>query len=388
MRKILHVDLDAFFCSVEELLDPSLRGIAFATGGTADGRGVVTSCSYAARLQGVHSAMPMAQALRLCPGLRTVRGHYGLYAEFSEKVMDIFEQITPLVEPISIDEAFLDVSDLPQPPKEIALEIQMRVKREVGLPCSIGAASNKLVAKIATNIGKSGHTQPSPPMAIKVVPLGTEKAFLAPLPIREMWGIGPKSAQHLHAHGITTIGDIQKMREEELQSVVGNFSGTLLRRSLGIDERPVGDDDDIKSVSNELTFFNNIEDREELLSVVRALALKVARRLRKRGLNGRTVRVKLRWADFTTVTRQQTLEQPSNHDSMIYENARELVLGNWEKGKKVRLVGVGVSNLTSDFQQLSLFDHAFERERELLRAIDGLQERFGADIIRKGPKQR
>ncbi len=388
MRKILHVDLDAFFCSVEELLDPSLRGIAFATGGTTDGRGVVTSCSYAARMQGVHSAMPMAQALRQCPGLRTVRGHYGLYAEYSAKVMDIFEQITPLVEPISIDEAFLDVSDLPQPSKEIAVEIQMRVKREVGLPCSIGAAGNKLVAKIATNIGKSGHNQPSPPMAIKVVPPGTEKAFLAPLPIREMWGIGPKSAQHLQAQGINTLADIQNMDEAALQRVAGNFAGTLLRRSLGIDERPVGDDDGVKSVSNELTFFDHIQDREELLSVVRALALKVARRLRKRGLNGKTVRVKLRWANFSTITRQQTLAQPTNHDSVIFENARALVLGNWKQGMKVRLVGVGVSNLTSDLQQLSLFDHDFERERELLKAIDDLQERFGADIIRKGPGQK
>jgi len=388
MRKIIHVDLDAFFCSVEELLDPSLSGIAFATGGTSDGRGVVTSCSYAARMQGVHSAMPMAQALRLCPGLRTVRGHYGIYSDYSGRVMDIFEKITPLVEPISIDEAFLDVSDLPQPSKEIAVEIQMRVKREVGLPCSIGVAGNKLVAKIATNIGKAGHTKPSPPLAIKVVPPGKEKEFLAPLPIREMWGIGPKSAQHLHTHGITTIGDIQMMREEELQGVVGNFASTLLRRSLGIDDRPVGDDDGIKSVSNELTFFDYIEDREELLSVVRSLALKVARRLRKRGLNGRTVRVKLRWADYSTITRQQILAQPSNHDSVIYENAKELVMGNWKSGKKVRLVGVGVSNLTSDLQQLSLFDHDFERERELLRAIDDLQERFGAEIIQKGPKRR
>ena len=388
MRKILHVDLDAFFCSVEELLDPSLRGLAFATGGTADGRGVVTSCSYAARLKGVHSAMPMAQALRQCPGLKTVRGHYQLYGEYSAKVMDIFEQITPLVQPISIDEAFLDVSDLPQPVKQIAVEIQMRVRRELGLPCSIGAAANKLVAKIATNIGKSGHDKPTPPMAVKVVPPGTEKAFLAPLLIREMWGIGPKSAEHLRAHGIHTLGDIQAMGEDKLREVVGNFAGTLLRRSLGIDERPVGDDDGVKSVSNERTFFDYLEDKDELLAVVRALALKVARRLRQSGLTGKTVRVKLRWADYTTITRQVTLPQPTNHDSVIFGHARDLVLANWKAGKKVRLVGVGVSSLEEDIQQLSLFDHDFQKERELLKAIDGLQERFGADIIRKGGKPK
>ena len=387
MRKILHVDLDAFFCSVEEQLDPDLRGVAFATGGTADGRGMVTSCSYAARLKGIHSAMPMSSALRLCPGLRTVRGHYGLYSEYSAKVMGIFAQITPLVEPISIDEAFLDVSDLPQPSKEIAVEIQMRVRRETGLPCSIGAATNKLVAKIATNVGKSGHQQPTPPMAIKVIPPGEEQEFLRLLPVREMWGIGPKSAEHLHQHGIHYIGDIQAMSEDALQRIVGNYASTLKKRSLGIDERPVGDDDGVKSVSNEMTFFDSISDRSELLAVVRDLAIKVAGRLRKRGLNGITVRVKLRWADYTTITRQATIDQPTNHDSVIYSEAEKLVLENWKPGQKVRLVGVGVSHLVADIQQLSLFDKDFEKERQLLKAIDALQERYGTDIIQRGRRK-
>jgi DNA polymerase-4 len=387
MRKILHVDLDAFFCSVEEQLDPDLRGVAFATGGTADGRGVVTSCSYAARLKGIHSAMPMSSALRLCPGLRTVRSHYGLYSEYSAKVMGIFAQITPLVEPISIDEAFLDVSDLPQPSKEIAVEIQMRVRRETGLPCSIGAAANKLVAKIATNIGKSGHLQPTPPMAIKVIPPGEEQEFLRLLPVREMWGIGPKSAEHLHQHGIHLIGDIQTMADDDLQRIVGNFASTLKKRSLGIDERPVGDDDGVKSVSNEMTFFDSISDRSELLAVVRDLAIKVAGRLRKRGLNGKTVRVKLRWADYTTITRQATIAQPTNHDSVIFNEAEKLVLENWKPGQKVRLVGVGVSHLVADIQQLSLFDKDFEKERQLLKAIDALQERYGTDIIQRGRRK-
>ena len=388
MRKILHVDLDAFFCSVEELMDPTLRDVAFATGGTADGRGVVTSCSYAARIKGVRSAMPMAIALRMCPELRTVSGHHSLYSEYSSKVMEVFSKFTPLVEPISIDEAFLDVSDLPQPPKEIATEIQMRVRRKTGLPCSIGAAGSKLVAKIATNIGKSGHNKPYPPMAINVVPQGTEKEFLKPLLIREMWGIGPKSAKHLNACGIVTLGDIQAMKEEELKEIVGNFAATLKRRALGIDERLVGDNDSIKSVSNERTFFDNISDRNELMSIVRSLCQKVGRRLRRRGLNGKTVRIKLRWADYTTITRQQTLPQPTNHDSVIFEAAKKLVLENWAQGKKVRLVGVGVSNLESDFQQLSLFEHSFEKERELLKAIDDLQEKYGSDIIHKGPNTK
>ncbi len=182
MRKILHVDLDAFFCSVEELLDPSLKEKVFATGGTSDGRGVVTSCSYAARMHGVRSAMPMRKAMRICPNLLTVRGHYEYYSRYSKRVMDIFKNITPLVETISIDEAFLDVSDLNQEAKNIALDLQMKIRRETGLPSSIGVASNKLVAKIATNIGKSEHKKPTPPMAIKVIQPGKEEPFLSTLP--------------------------------------------------------------------------------------------------------------------------------------------------------------------------------------------------------------
>ena len=206
-RKILHVDLDAFFCSVEELLDPSLKGKTFATGGTSEGRGVVTSCSYAARLVGIRSAMPMQKAKKLCPDLITVRGHYQYYSDYSARVMRILENLTPLVEPISIDEAFLDVSDLPQDMSTIAIDIQMKIMAETGLPCSIGAAANKLVAKIATNIGKSEHKKPTSPMAIKVIAPGLEKMFLDPLPIGEMWGIGPKSEKILNDNGLKIIGD-------------------------------------------------------------------------------------------------------------------------------------------------------------------------------------
>jgi len=387
MRKILHIDLDAFFCSVEELLDPALRGIPFATGGTADGRGVVTSCSYAARLKGVHSAMPISQALRLCTGLKTIRGNHQRYSEYSRKVMAVFEQVTPLVQPISIDEAFLDVTDLPQSSREIALQIQRSVKQETGLPCSIGAASNKLVAKIATNVGKAGHQEPTPPMAIFVISPGGEKAFLKPLPVREMWGIGPKSARYLQQNGVHTIGDMQNMSVCELQRLVGSFAPTLRRRALGIDDRPVGDDSAIKSVSNERTFFDYIVEKEPLLSVVRALAQKVARRLRTKGLAGRTVRVKLRWADYNTIIRQTTLDQPTNHDSVIFGQAKDLVLANWKAGKKVRLVGVGVSKLESGVHQLSLFDRQFEKEHQLLKTIDALHARYGKDIIQRGGKR-
>jgi DNA polymerase-4 len=388
MRKILHVDLDAFFCSVEELLDPSLRNIAFATGGTSEGRGVVTSCSYAARKFGVHSAMPMGKALRLCPQLVAVRGHYQKYSEFSTKVMDIFRDITPLVEKISIDEAFLDVSDLPENPRNIAVEIQSRVKRETGLPCSIGSASNKLVAKIATNIGKANHNKPNAPMAIYVIPSGKEVEFLKPLPIQEMWGIGPKSARIMSEKGLNHIGDIQSIPINELEKIIGNFASVLKKRALGIDHREVGNYEGVKSISNERTFFTNLSNTVQVNAVIKDLSEKVARRLRMKGLIGKTVRLKIRWSNFETITRQLTLDQPTNHDSVIYNSIKGLLNENWVEGKGIRLIGVGVSKLEEDVYQLSLFNKNYEKERRLLEAIDDLSERYGKEIIRKGSSEK
>lgn len=384
MRKILHVDIDAFFCSVEELLDPLLKDKAFATGGTSDGRGVVTSCSYAARLHGVRSAMPMQKAMRMCRDLLTVTGHYEYYSRYSKRVMNIFQNITPLVEPISIDEAFLDVTDLPQDPKNIALDIQMKIRRETGLPSSIGAASNKLVAKIATNIGKSDHKKPTPPMAIKVIPPGQEKLFLETLPIVEMWGIGPRSEKLLHDFGIVLIGDIQRIQIEKLENILGNFAYILKKRALGIDDRLVGNDGNVKSISNERTFFDNLEKKNEIYSIIKDLSEKVGRRLRKRGLSGRTVRLKIRWPNFDTITRQLTLNQPTNHDSVIFSSSKNLFEKVWAEGKGVRLIGICVSKLESDIHQLSLFNKNFEKEKMLLEAMDDLQERFGKEIINKG----
>jgi DNA polymerase-4 len=388
MRKILHVDLDAFFCSVEELLDPSLKDKAFATGGTSDGRGVVTSCSYAARLHGVRSAMPMQKAMRMCRDLLTVRGHYEYYSRYSKRVMNILQNITPLVEPISIDEAFLDVTDLPQDPKNIALDIQMKIRRETGLPSSIGAASNKLVAKIATNIGKSDHKKPTPPMAIKVIPPGQEKLFLKTLPIGEMWGIGPMSEKLLHDFGIVLIGDIQRIQIEKLENILGNFAYILKKRALGIDDRLVGNDENVKSISNERTFFDNLEKKNEIYSIIKDLSEKVGRRLRKRGLSGRTVRLKIRWPNFDTITRQLTLNQPTNHDSVIFSSAKNLFEKVWAEGKGVRLIGISVSKLESDIHQLSLFNKNFEKEKMLLEVMDDLQERFGKEIINKGSSRK
>jgi DNA polymerase-4 len=386
-RKILHVDLDAFFCAVEEKFDPSLKGKSFATGGSPDGRGVVTSCSYAARQYGIHSAMPMKQALRKYPDLIIIGGHYKQYSDFSKQVMDIFRQLTPLVEQISIDEAFLDVSDLPQEATIIAKDLQQKILRELELPCSIGIAANKLMAKIATNTGKSRHKQPSPPMAILNIPPGTEKEFLAPLPIGEMWGIGPKSAQKFNQLGIYTIGDILKHPPDWLEKHFGKFALDLVKRAQGIDDRPVSSYDEVKSVSNELTFSEDIGDQKKLLRTIKHLSEKVAERLRKMNLSGKTVRIKLRWPDFSTITRQITLDQPTNQDSVIFQHASRLFLKEWKPGKKVRLIGVGVAQIGEDFQQLSLFDNSYQKEKQLLDAIDTLHQRFGRDSIQKGVKE-
>lgn len=385
-RKILHVDLDAFFCAVEEKYDPSLKGKPFATGGSPDGHGVVTSCSYAARKFGIHSAMPMKQALRKYPDLILVKSHYKDYGEFSRQVMDIIRQLTPLVEQISIDEAFLDVTDLPQDAQDIARDLQKKILADLDLPCSIGVASNKLMAKIATNTGKARHKEPTSPMAILCIPPGQEKEFLAPLPIGEMWGIGPKSAQKFNQLGIYTIGDILKHPLPWLEKHFGKFAADLVERARGIDDRPVTEYEELKSVSNEITFFEDVDDVQKLKRTLKGLCEQVGERLRKQELSGKTVRVKIRWPDFETITRQTTLAQPTNQDSIIYKTVQELFMREWTSGKKVRLVGVAVAQICADFQQLSLFDNSYLKEKQLLDAIDSLNRRFGRNAIQKGVK--
>lgn len=383
-RKILHIDLDAFFCSVEELLDPNLQGKVFAVGGSPDSRGVVSTCSYAARNLGIHSAMPMKTALLKAPGLKLVHGHYEKYQFYSKKVMGILCDTTPLVEQISIDEAFIDVTDMPQTGKEIALSLQKRIRDETSLPCSIGIASNKLVAKIATNIAKSSYRGNKTPQAVLEVPAGGEAEFLAPLPIKELWGIGKKSVPQFIQMGYVTIGDLAKASDSLLEKQVGNLALTLKKRAAGIDTRPVGNEEEIKSISNEVTFGIDITDKNEIERTLRALSEKVAYRLRRQGLSGKTIRLKIRWPDFETHTRQFSLGQPTNHDTVIYQSILQLLHEIWKPGMKVRLLGVAVANLTTTVQQLSILDTNFQKEDNLLQAMDEIKERFGKRMIVRG----
>ncbi len=393
-RTILHLDLDAFFCSVEELHDPSLRGKAFAVGGRPEERGVVASCSYAARKKGVRSAMPMSRALRLCPEMLIVSHHRGNYGEMSRKVMQCMWDLSALVEQISIDEAFVDISELTQPAALVARLLQERVNRELGLPCSIGVAGNKLVAKIATEVGKknalrraSAQEKIEPPNAITVVPPGTEAEFLAPLPLDMLWGVGPKTAARLNEYGLRTIGDIARRPVEDLVRWFGENGRDMHRHALGISESPVVTEHETKSISQETTFARDVREDKVLFNTLRELSAEVGRHLRKAGLAGTTVKIKLRWPDFTTLTRQVTLPQLTDQDGEIFDTALVLLNKVRPSGKAVRLIGVGVSGLGAPARQLELWGQAAEKQRKLQRVLDQVQQKFGSKSIRRGKKE-
>jgi DNA polymerase-4 len=380
-RKILHLDLDAFFCACEELKDPSLAGKAFAVGGQASRRGVISTCSYAARMKGVHSAMPTAQAFKLCPELILISGHHGNYGEKSEKVMAIVRQLTPLVEQVSVDEAFMDVSDQPQDMETIARELQNKVREETHLPCSIGGASNKLVAKVATDTGKARNRGAGYPRAILIVPAGKEAEFLAPLPVKAIWGVGPKMEEALNRLGIKTLGELAAFPPKKLEERFGKYGVELAAHARGLDDRPVIVESEMKSISQETTFDKDTNDLLYLRQTFRELSQKVAFRCRQNEVCGKTVRIKMRWADFSTFTRQVSLPQSTDQDGMIFETAFKLFTDNWDGEQLIRLIGVGVSSLEESCRQMSLFDTPNEKEHRLLSALDELNEKYGKGAV-------
>lgn len=384
-RTILHLDLDAFFCAVEEIKDPSLRGKAFAVAGRPDQRGVVSSASYAARTFGVHSAMPTSRALRLCPGLLVISGRHHTYSEYSRRVMDQLHNLSGLVEQISIDEAFVDISDLREPAGETARLLQQKVLAQVGLPCSIGVAGSKLVAKVATEVGKKQkHGLGDYPFAITLVEPGTERKFLAGLPVAMLWGVGPKTEKRLNELGLHTIGQLADLGEETLGHLFGEMGRELARHARGEDDRPLSTERVAKSVSAENTFSVDVSDDRTLDAMLKKLSAEVGRGLRRDGLAGSTIRLKLRWPDFTTLTRQTSLPSPTNLDLEIYHAAARLLQDVREKDQAVRLIGVGVTHLGPPVQQLGLFDQESEKARRLQQALDELQARYGRKIIERG----
>lgn len=355
-RTILHLDLDAFYCSVEEVENPALKGKPFAVGGKPNERGVVASCSYAARAMGVRSAMPMSKALQLCRELIIVGGRHKLYSEYSEKVMNKLKDLTPLVEQISIDEAFLDISNLDEDPTRLALDLQADIRIELQLPSSIGIASNKLVAKIATEVGKKSATRKNePPFGFTIVGYGKEAQFLSPLSADMLWGVGPKTYARLSELGIKTIGDIARWPQKELINLFGEHGKDLWHHAHGIDERPIVTDYETKSVSQETTFNVDVSDEKSLEKTLHEQAFDVAKQLKKNDIAGKTIKIKIRFSDFTTFTRQLTLPTSTNDGDEIFQAAVKLLKAFRKPNQAVRLIGVGVSGIGAPIRQLGLW---------------------------------
>ena len=374
MRTILHADLDAFYASVEVLDNPSLRGKPVIVGGDPNARGVVSAASYEARAFGVHSAMPLRTAHRLCPNGVFLPGRFDRYRELSRQVMRIFASYTPLVEPISLDEAFMDVTASRAAfgdGETIGRHLKRRVLDEAGLVVSVGVATNKLCAKVASDLRK--------PDALVVVPVGEEAAFLAPLPVSRLWGVGPQSRQTLADYGVTTIGQLAAMPEGTLRRRFGIHGAELRLRAQGVDPSAVVSGMAPKSVGHELTFDHDVTDPARLEATLLDLAESVATRLRHHHLAAGAVQLKLRYEGFDTITRQAPLGHQVRDSEPIYRLAVSLLRKALSPDRAVRLIGVTAIHL-SEVQQLTLFD-APERTDRIAQSIDAVRERFGEKAI-------
>ena len=376
-RTILHVDLDAFFAAVEQRDRPELRGRPVIVGGDPRGRGVVSAASYEARRFGVHSAMSLREALRRCPDGVFLPVDGRRYQQASRDVMAVLRRFTPQVEPISIDEAFLDVTGsaaLFGDGTTIAGAIKSAVREDVGLVASVGVASTKLVAKIASDLRK--------PDGLVVVAPGDEASFLAPLAIGRLWGVGEKTAVALSDFGVRTIGDLAALPPDVVVRRFGKHGGSLIQRARGIDDDPVHEGDPAKSVGHEHTFDVDTSDREIIERTLLAMSEGVSGRLRSAGVRASTIAVKIRDGSFRTITRQRTLAEPTDLTEPIFRTALDLARPE-VRGIRVRLLGVTASNL-GEREQLGMFALEDPRQRAVIEAADDLRRRYGADAVTRG----
>ncbi|QBI18146.1 DNA polymerase IV [Egibacter rhizosphaerae] len=376
---ILHLDMDAFYASVEALREPSLAGKPLLIGGTG-GRGVVASASYEARVYGIRSAMPMASALRRCPHAIVRPPDFAAYTDVSHRLMELLRSVTPLVEPLSLDEAFLDVGGsvrlFGEPPR-IAADLRERIADELQLPASVGVAPNKFLAKLC-----SEHAKPD---GLKHLPVDGVTAFLAGLEVRELWGVGEKTTEQLHRYGLRTVGDIAATEPATLARIVGQAAGAHLSEiARGHDPRTVTPDEAAKGLSAEETFETDVDDPEILRTELLRLAEKVAQRLRGGGVAGRTVTLKLRFANFQTLTRSRTLPTPTDQATVLHREATALLEAQRLERVRVRLVGLGVGNLVDGgaAQQLDLLES--DRWETLEHAADDARARFGDTAVTRG----
>jgi len=379
---ILHVDMDAFYASVEELDDPGLAGQPVVVGGTPDGRGVVAAANYIARKFGVHSAMPAAQARRLCPDAVFIRSRMDRYAEVSRELRGIFARYTPLVEPLSLDEAFLDVTSslrLFGDGEAIARRIKGEIRAELGLVASVGVAPNKFLAKLASDLDK--------PDGLVVVPADDIQAFLDPLPVSRLWGVGKVANRRLGELGVHTIADLRNLPRDLLTGHFGQSAAHLLELARGVDDRRVVPDRDAKSISHETTFETDIGDTEVLKSWLLELCEQVATRLRRQDLRGKTVFIKVRYGDFRTLTRSESLDAPTNVTRELYASAARLLRAQLAREPgALRLLGMGVSAVTrSSMEQGQLFEQGErEHQRRIDTVVDAIKTRYGARAMRRG----
>ena len=377
---ILHVDMDAFFVSVELLARPELRGQAVVVGGARDQRGVVTSASYQARKFGVHSAMALRTAAKLCPHAVFLSSHYELYGQYSDRVAAVLGKYSPIVEMASIDEAYLDLTGtekLHGPPLAAAHKLLTEITASTGLPCSGGLASTRLVAKIASEQAK--------PRGLVWVPSGSEESFLAPLAVRRIPGIGKVTDAGLNAMGVETIGQLQKLSPERLEQSFGAWGQALHRKARGIDAYEFFVDAESKSISHNQTFGEDTRDREQLETTLSYLCQKAVKRMRDAGQHARTVTLTLRFANFVTITRSESLPEPSDLDSVFLGIIRKLFSRAWDGKVNLRLVGVALSSFSGGPQQFDLVDpDRREKLERLAQATDRLRDKFGFSKVQFG----